>query len=115
MNRRAILAGGLATAALLPGCAGLTAVGEATGVLTPAGAISLYGIAKGVAEMALIADPGLGLAVEATLAIAEPLLAELQAAPATPAATAAALAAQANALLLATARVVTVTPNARPT
>ncbi len=118
MNRRQALAGGLAAAALLPGCAtmapisqALTPIGEATGVLTPAGAVSLYGIAKGMAEVALIADPGLSLVVKAALAIAAPLLADIQARTATAAASAVALTRQANALQLATAGAITVHPN----
>ena len=112
MNRRSLLAAGMAATALLPGCAPLTAVGEATGMLDASGAISLYGIVKGVAEVALIADPGLGLVVNAALAVAEPLLADVQSDSATAASSAAALTAQANQLLVATAGVVTVKPNA---
>ena len=111
MNRRGVLAGGLAAAALLPGCALLTVVGKASGVLTPSGAVSLYGIAKGVAEVALVADPGLGLVVNAALAVAEPLLANIQSGGAGAAAAAAQLTRQSNALLVATAGAITVRPN----
>ena len=112
MKRRGVLSAGMALATLLPGCASLKVVGEATGVLDAAGAVSLYGIAKGVAEVALIADPALAPIVDAALALAEPLLAIVRAAGRGAAATSvAALTGQANSLLLATAGVVTVTPN----
>ena len=111
MNRRGILSAGIALAALLPGCASLKDVGEATGALDAAGAVSLYGIAKGVAEVALIADPALTPIVNAALALAGPLLLAIQSAGPTAVTSVAALVGQANSLLLATAGVITVTPN----
>ncbi|WP_419729465.1 hypothetical protein [Lichenicola sp.] len=111
MRRRCVLSAGMALAALLPGCASLKSVGEATGVLDAAGAVSLYGIAKGVAEVALIADPALTSIVNATLALAAPLLVAIQSAGPTATTSVAALIGQSNALLLATAGVITVTPN----
>ncbi len=113
MNRRAVLSSGLALAAVLPACVPLEKVGKAFGVLDASGAVSLYGIAKGMAEVALIADPGLGLVINASLAIAEPLLADVQSGSATAADSAASLTTQANALLVATARAVTVKPNTK--
>lgn len=104
MNRRAVLVGLLA----LPGCATMTAVGEATGVLNTDGSVNLYGIVKGVADAAMIADPGLGLIVSAALAVTEPLLARVTAGDAT---AAHALIAHSNALLVAVAPAVTVNPN----
>ncbi len=113
MHRRRLLTSAAASPLLgLPGCAVMTTIGVASGVLTPSGAVSLYGICKGVAEIALIADPGLATIVNVALAVAGPLLADIQRGGPNAQASANALIAQSSALLVQTAQVVTVKPNA---
>ena len=78
MNRRLLLASPLAIA----GCATAKAIGEATGVLDAKGEISLYGFAKGLAEVALLGletfDPA-ATAIIAAIELGQKLLAQVQA------------------------------------
>ncbi len=109
-NGLVLAGGGLA----LAGCVGtMGTMRKLAGEVAPtvADALALYGIARGVAEVAVVAEPALAPLVAALVAIADPLMARLQQAQADTAA-AAQLEAQAKALLLRTASVVHVLPNA---
>lgn len=118
-----MVAAGLGNLALVGALAGVTGcaatlseAGQVVSAILPTTeeAIRFYGVAKGIAEMAVVAEPALAPVVAALVAMADPLMLRLQ--TETLAADAAAngalqLAAQARALLLQTAAVVHVLPN----
>jgi hypothetical protein len=78
----------LALSAALTGCAGTsaltatqTSLTDAQTVLTAANtALNSYGIAKGIAEVAEVADPALAPILGNAIATADPLVSQLQAA-----------------------------------
>jgi hypothetical protein len=78
----------LALSAALTGCAGTsaltatqTSLTDAQTVLTAANtALNSYGIAKGIAEVAEVADPALAPILGSAIATADPLVSQLQAA-----------------------------------
>ncbi len=100
----------------LSGCAGtLTAVRRVAATVGPTAseAVTLYGIAKGVAEVASVAEPALAPLISAMIAASDPLVAELQRkllAAQAEASAATQLEAQAKALLLHSAASVRVLP-----
>ena len=110
-----------ALALCLGGCAGIS--GTAPSSTIPAAqaklqaAVTLYGISKGIAEVAAVADPALAPALAAVIATLDPLVARAQPALAAPAdaaaieALAASISAQANALTLVAAPVIKVIPS----
>ena len=110
-----------AAAMLLSGCAG-AATSATTAATIPAAqaklraAVTLYGISKGIAEVAAIADPGLAPVLGTVIATLDPLVARAQPALAAPVdataieALAATISAQANALTLVAAPVIRVVP-----
>ena len=71
----------------------------------------LYGIVKGIAEVAVMADPALGVAVNSAIAVLDLLMADVKSDSATAAASVPALKSAASDLLVQTASAVTVTPN----
>lgn len=105
---------GVAVAGLaLAGCTpGLEAI-EASLMPSGAEAAAFYGVAKGIAEVAALAEPTLAPVVAAIVAVCDPLVAALTAGHLASDASAAAvrLAAQAQTLLLATAPAVRVVAN----
>ncbi len=109
-----------AVALLLSGCAGTVPTAATTTV--PAAqaklqaAVTLYGISKGIAEVAAIADPGLAPVLNTVVATLDPLVARAQPALAAPGdataieSLAETISAQANALTLVAAPVIKVVP-----
>lgn len=71
----------------------------------------LYGIVKGIAQIAVVADPALGVIVNDAISTIDLLLADVRSQSKTAVASVTALKASASALLVATAGVVTVKPN----
>jgi hypothetical protein len=112
VNRRTALAIPIAVSA----CAFSTALGEATGVLTPSGEISLAGIAKGIGQVAIaalvIANPPGAAAISALIGAVDIAIAAVQAAPTTQ--NVAALSDAHKTLSLAAAPNVTVVANGSP-
>lgn len=109
--------------ALLAGCAGtsVTSTTVATSLTTAQqdtqNAINLYGVAKGIAQIAELADPALDPAISKGIAIADPIVAKAQLALNDASADATALEAlvtqitqQADALTVQSAGVVKVVP-----
>lgn len=110
IGRRGIagLMAGLALAGCTPGLEAL----EASLLPSGAEAAALYGVAKGIAEVAVLAEPAMAPVVAAIVAVCDPLVAALTSGNGTATSSAAAkLAAQAQTLLLATAPAVHVVAN----
>ncbi len=96
---------GLAAAGCTPGMEAL----EASLVPSAAEAAALYGVAKGIAEVAALAEPAMAPVVAAIVAACDPLMAALRLGGG--AAIAVRLTAEAQTLLLATASAVRVVAN----
>jgi len=120
VRRRSFVAG-VIPAMALPGCStgqmarmgtAMDALGMASGVLNVDKSINLYGVAKVIADAAMIAVPGSAAVVSVILAMAEPLLADAQAGTPTSVASANMLVHHAGALILATAPATVIEPKA---